>query len=78
MIAIFDVEAKATACIASIQAYLILNRDGYNADRWSMHNKSESAELWAVSLPPELAEITGEIELVEQYPEGWRKPVEMT
>lgn len=75
MIAIFDTEIKAVACIETIHAYLLANREGYNAERWSTRNKSDNAELWAVSLPLEPVEVIGAIEFMEQYPEGWRKPI---
>lgn len=72
MIALFNTEAKSITCLEMIHAYLIANREGYNAEKWSDVNKSDSAELWAVSLPPCPVEVIGAIDFVEQYPEGWR------
>lgn len=73
MIAIFDTESKAAICLEMVHAYLIVNREGYNAERWSAHNKSDNTERWAVSLPPEPVDVVGAIEFVEKYPDGWRK-----
>lgn len=53
MIAILDTENEATLLAADIHIYLTENRDGYNAEKWQDLDKSDSAELWAVAIPPD-------------------------
>jgi len=53
MIAIFNTEIDAVNCAAEIHQYLLKNRLGYNATKWSNINKHEVEDKWYVKIPNE-------------------------
>jgi hypothetical protein len=55
MIAIFDNKGKALAYSALIHAWLIKNRPGYKASKWSDidMSKSDISNEWYVKVPPD-------------------------
>jgi hypothetical protein len=55
MILIFDNKGKAIAYSALIHAWLIKNREGYNASKWCDIDlsKSDTANEWYVKVPPD-------------------------
>ena len=73
MIALFNSQSWATSAANKIHNYLIANREGYNAEKWAVSNKSATDEKWAVKIPPDypIEIVTGEAQLVETMPEGW-------
>lgn len=73
MIAIFNSQSWATSAANKIHTYLLTNRQGYNAEKWSVSNKSATEEKWAVKIPPDypLELVTGESQIVNQIPDNW-------
>ena len=51
MLAIFTSEIEAVTFSNKIHEYLIANRPGYNAEKWSDVNKSDKEEKWLVKVP---------------------------
>ena len=51
MLAIFNSEAEAITFSDKIHNFLTENRPGYNADRWSYPNKSDTEDKWFVKVP---------------------------
>jgi len=70
MIAILTSEIEVVNLSSDIHDYLIKNRKGYNAKKWSDLNKSDYENLWLVKVHEDYPT---ELELVK-YPEQWKKP----
>lgn len=73
MIAIFNSQSLATSAANKIHSYVTANRTGYEADKWSVSNKSNADEKWAVKIPFDypVELVTGESTIVEQLPPNW-------
>lgn len=71
MIAIFNTELESVEFSDKIHNYLLENRKGYNAEKWSDVNKSDNENKWAVFIPEDFTDLKG-IELIEKLPDNWR------
>lgn len=81
MIAIFDIEQRATVFSNKIHVFLKTNRKDYNAEKWSGANKSDNEEKWMVPIHPDIDTLAKKfnldmpgnniVELVERLPENW-------
>lgn len=85
MIAIFYTEKEAVEFSNKIHSWLLKNRSGYNAERWSFTNKSEKEDKWMVKLPGDYPMLNENLvkeeqlniplsakEQVLKIPEDWR------
>jgi len=84
MIKVFNSENEAVKCAEDIHNYLLLNRPGYNAEKWCDINKSELGDEWAVEMPLEFVTdkwaivmdksiADSAVKEIEDFPFGWRK-----
>ena len=78
MIAIFSNKEDAQDYSEKVHAHLLANRLRYNAVRWSVENKSNEKNEWAVKIPPDLDELkikmekhdlSKSIRMIEKYPD---------
>jgi hypothetical protein len=82
MIALFNTEQESINFSNLIHEFLIRNRTGYLADKWSNLNKSDNENKWYVKLPNDIdsyeekIDLTG-IELIDKLPENWRNIEEL-
>jgi len=61
MIAIFSTEAKANTYANEVHNWLIANRTGYNATKWTTPTKAATEDIWYVKKPienPQVASLT--------------------
>jgi hypothetical protein len=82
MIAIFTNITDATKYSDAVHSWLIVNRVGYNAEKWADVYKSDTEEKWGVQIPVEqenvsLSDLICQDELSRAvlkaggYPDGW-------
>ena len=69
-IVILTTSKQASDLSTAIHEYLTANRQGYNADKWSDLNKSDSEEKWMVKIPNDYP-YKGDT--VDKLPDNWRK-----
>ena len=78
MIAIFYTEAEAITFSDKIHNFLIKNREGYNAEKWSESNKFDKEDKWMVKVPydfemlKEKFKIDSGIEKITKLPIDWK------
>jgi len=76
MIAILNTSKEALLLSSKIHSYLIKNRKGYNAKKWSELNKSFYENKWAVKIPSEYKDVLG-LTVVDKLPTKWHNENEL-
>ena len=79
MIAIFDNRQDALDYSEDIHQFLLENRPGYNADRWSFENKSDKEDKWMVKIPKDAKKWAKKLkennkikEKMSKLPDDWK------